>query len=82
MIFQGIITGILSVINFALSPLELLNWAFTTANLAPLKNFLGVIYYILPIAQLKPIIYFIISMFVFRIGISLVKTIFDIVPFV
>ena len=80
MIFQGIISGILNVVNWALSPLELLNWGFNTLNLAPLKNFLGVVYYILPISQLKPIIIFIITMFAFRIGIALIKTIWDLLP--
>lgn len=82
MIFQGIISGILNVVNWALSPLELLNWGFNTLNLAPLKNFLSVIYYILPIAQLKPIIIFIITMFVFRAVIALIRTIWEILPIV
>lgn len=81
MIFNGIIGGIFSVIDWCLSPLELLNWAFNTLNLAPLKEFLAVAYYIIPIAQLKPIIVFIVSMFVFRAVISLVKTFFSILPF-
>lgn len=74
--------GILNVVDWVLSPLELLNWGFTSINLAPLKNFLGVIYYILPIPQLKPIIIFVICMFGFRIGISLIKIIWDLLPIV
>lgn len=82
MVFQGFINVVLNIIDWALSPLNGLNWVFSNFDLSPLRNFLSVIYYILPIENILPIFVFIVSMFAFRIVISLVKTIWDILPMV
>lgn len=45
-----------------------------------LNSFLSIVYYILPFNKLMPIFVFVISITIFKISISLIKTIWDIFP--
>lgn len=80
MIIEALLNVVFGIVNVILSPIELLNWGFDLVLLSPLVNILKVIYYVLPIGKLSPIIIFIVSMFVFRAVISLIKTIWDLLP--
>lgn len=80
MIIDTILNCFFGIVNFILSPLEVLNWVFNTSVISFLSSVLRVIYYILPIQKLLPIITFIVAMFIFRSVISLIKTIWDLIP--
>lgn len=80
MIIEALLNVVVGIVNVILSPIELLNWGVDLVLLSPLVNILKVIYYVLPIGKLSPIIIFIVSMFVFRAVISLIKTIWDLLP--
>lgn len=52
----------------------------TSVYLQGLTNFLHVIYYVLPIKKLSPIIFCFISLMAFRIVVSIIKTIWNLIP--
>ena len=72
-IIVAIVIGIIGTVSFG--------WTLqTSVYLQGLTNFLHVIYYILPIKNLSPIIYCFIGLMTFRIVISIVKTIWNLLP--
>lgn len=44
------------------------------------KNFISFVFYILPVYGLKPIVFIIASIIMFRITVSLIKTLWDVLP--
>lgn len=52
----------------------------TSVYLQGLTNFLHVIYYVLPIGKLSPILICFVSLMAFRIVISIIKTIWSLIP--
>lgn len=82
MIFEALLNVVFGVVNAILTPVSVIGWGFDLALCSPLGDILKVIYYVLPIGKLSPIITFIISMFVFRAVIALIKTIWAVLPFV
>lgn len=73
-IFEGIV-------NILLLPLGVLNFAFDfVTSFTFVQQFIKVIAYLFPWSQLSPLITFIIGMFVFRAIVSLIKTIWDLLP--
>ena len=71
------------VLNIILLPLEVVNFGVDfVASIPVIGEFLQVIAYILPWSNLLPLIFLTVSLFVFRIGVSLVKTVLDVIPFV
>lgn len=72
-IIVAIVIGIVGTVSFG--------WTLNTSTyLQGLTNFLHVIYYILPIAKLSPIIYSFLGLMAFRIVVSLIKTIWNLLP--
>lgn len=72
-IIVAIVIGIIGTVSFG--------WTLNTSTyLQGLTNFLHVIYYIFPIAKLSPIIYSFLGLMAFRIVISLIKTIWNLLP--
>lgn len=71
-IIIAIVLAVVSTLGIAF------NFPFEYAEL--LLNFLSVVCYILPIKKLMPLLVVVISIAVFKIGISLLKTIWDIFP--
>lgn len=82
MIFDWIINFVFGVANLLLAPITTIGWAFSLVVASPLSSILAVIYYVLPISQLSPIIMCIVAIFVFRAVISLIKTIWQLLPVV
>lgn len=81
-----IINGILSVFNGLVSasllPLEALNLGIDFILSIPIvTQFLQIVAYVLPWANLVPLFFLIVSIFQFRIGLALIKTIFSFIPF-
>lgn len=80
MIIEALLNVLFGIVNIILSPISLLGWGFDLALTSPLGGILKVVYYVLPIGKLAPIITFIVSMFIFRAVIALIKTIWELIP--
>lgn len=69
----ALVIGVLGTVIF--------NWNLnTSAYLSGLTSFLSIIFYVLPMAQLSPILVCFVSLMFFRIIISLIKTIWELLP--
>lgn len=80
-VFRVVIIGVLITITVGIIGTVSFGWTLNTSEyLQGLTNFLHIIYYVLPIAKLRPIIYTFISIMVFRITVSLIKTIWSLIP--
>jgi len=83
MIVDMILLVLQGVLNILLLPLEVINVGVDfIASIPIIIEFLQIIAYILPWSNLLPLIFFTVALFFFRIGISLVKTVLDVIPFV
>lgn len=83
MIVDMILLVLQGVLNIILLPLEAVNIGVDLiASIPVISEFLQIIAYILPWANLLPLILFTVGLFVFRIAVSLVKTVLDVIPFV
>ncbi len=80
-IFKVVVWGAIIAIVVGLLGTVVFRWSLDTSPyLQGLTNFLHVIYYILPIAKLSPIIFIFIGTMVFRIIISIISTIWSLIP--
>jgi len=82
MIIEGVISVIFGLINLLLMPLDVVNFGFNVLTLEPVKQFIKMALYIIPFNELMPIFIFFASMMAFRIVVSLIKTIWDLLPIV
>lgn len=81
MISDGILFVFQGILNVLLLPLSALNVAIDFVGSIPVvTQFLQVIVYVLPWNNLKPLILFTISMFIFRAVLSLIKLIWHFIP--
>ena len=81
MIFDMILLVLQGVCNIVLAPLTVLNIGVNFIDKIPIiSDFISVISYILPWSALLPLITIIVSSFIFRIAVSLIKTIWDLLP--
>lgn len=72
-VIVSIVVGFVGIINFS--------WSLDTSPyLQGLASFLHVIYYIIPIGKLSPVIICFIGLMSFRIIISIVKTLWQLIP--
>ena len=72
-IIVAIVIGIIGTVSFG--------WTLNTSTyLQGLTSFLPIIYYVLPIKKLSPIIYCFLGLMTFRIIISIIKTIWNLLP--
>lgn len=71
------------VLNILLLPLTGINITINfLANIPVITQFLQIVAFILPWSNLLPLILLTFSLFVFRIAVSLVRTVIDVIPFV
>ena len=80
MITDALITLIYDAFMYFLGGYEPLQFNIDTTVFRTFSDFLAFIFYILPIDGLLPIVTIFISLMVFRIIISVVKTIWDLLP--
>ena len=81
MISDGILFVFQGILNVLLLPLSALNVAIDFVGSIPVvTQFLQVIVYVLPWNNLKPLILFTFSMFIFRAVLSLIKLIWHFIP--
>lgn len=80
-VFRVVIIGVIIAITVGIIGTVSFGWTLNTnVYLQGLTSFLHVIYYILPIGKLSPIIFCFIGIMVFRITVSLIKTIWSLIP--
>lgn len=81
MIIDLILSLLQGILKLLLSPLELINITLDfTSNFSFIGDFLSVIAYILPWNNILPIISIIVGIIIFRASISLIKTIWALIP--
>lgn len=80
MIIEAIFNMLFLPIEIILAPLTVLNFVVDSSIFAPILSFLNMATYLIPIKALMPIIWFSTSLMVFRIAISIIKTIWDVLP--
>ncbi len=77
-LFLSVIEG---TVNILLAPLTVLNFAIDfLSSIAVVSNFINVVAYLFPWKQLLPLFAFVFAMFIFRSVVSLIKTIWDLLP--
>lgn len=80
-VFRFIIIGVVIAITIGLIGTVSFGWTLNTSvYLQGLTDFLHIIYYVLPIAKLRPIIYCFIGLQAFRIVVSFIRTIWSLIP--
>ena len=80
-VFRVVVIGVIIAVTIGIIGTVSFGWSLNTSEyLQGLTSFLHVIYYVLPIAKLRPIIYTFIGMMIFRITVSLIKTIWSLIP--
>lgn len=74
---------IFGVVNLLLLPLEGINFVIDlVASIPVVTNFITCICYVLPWTNLIPIVIIIFALILFKSFIALIRTIWDIIPFV
>lgn len=80
-IFKVIMWAVVIAIGIGILGSAFFNWTLDTSPyLQGLTNFLHIIYFVLPIGKLSPIIFCFVGLMVFRIAVSLIKTIWSLIP--
>ena len=83
MIFNPLLNIINSLITILLLPLQAISISIDfISGISFLHSFFAVIYYLLPIDNILPLIFFVIVITIFKIVISLIKTIWELLPIV
>jgi len=83
MIFDVVLNAIGGLVNLLLMPLEIINITVDfISGIAPVMTFFKIVAYVLPWSNIMPLIGIIISIYILRIVISLIKTIWDLLPIV
>lgn len=82
MILESIFNFIFSIINILLLPFDGINLIINSEIFNTIIEYISVVTYVLPIQNFVPIIAFIISTMLLRIIISILKTLWDILPFI
>lgn len=83
MILDGILNILGFLFNALLSPLEIINIGIDVVSSIPIvTSFIQVVAYIFPFQNLLPIIIITIAILGFKIVISIIKTLWDLLPIV
>lgn len=81
MIVDVLLKIVTNVLNILLFPLQAIDIGINfLGNISIIKSFIGIVVYILPFNNLLPLIILTISIFTFRIIVSFIKTIWDLLP--
>ena len=82
MILDGILGLVLNLANWATEGLQDLSFTVSDGFYNVLNNFFSFLVWIFPWKELMPIVVFIIAMMAFRITVSIIKTIWNLLPIV
>ncbi len=79
--FRFIVIGIIVTVVIGIIGSVSFGWTLNTSPyLATLSTIFSIIIYILPIGKLSPIITILISMMVFRLTVSIIRAIWELIP--
>ena len=82
MLINAILLVLQGVLNVLLSPLTVINIGVDFISSIPIvSEFLGIIAYVLPWTNLLPLIAIIVSIFIFRIAVALIRSVKAVIPF-
>ena len=82
MILDGIFLVLQGVLNIILAPLTVLNISIDfISNIPVVFQFLQIVAYIIPWSNLLPIFVVVVAIFVFKIGLTLIKLLINFIPF-
>ena len=80
-VFKGVLIALVIALVLAVLGTVFFKWTLDTSPyLAGLASFLGLIYYVLPIQNLKPLLICFEGLMAFRIIISIIKVIWQLLP--
>lgn len=80
-VFRILIIGVIVAITIGALGVVSFSWNLQTSSyLQGLTSFLHVIYYVIPIGKLSPIIFCYVALMGFRITVSIIKTIWQLIP--
>lgn len=80
-VFRVLVIGVVIAIVIGIFGTVAFSWTLDTSPyLSGLANFLRVVYYVLPIGKLSPILFCFVSLMLFRIIVSIVKTLWSLIP--
>ena len=80
-LFKIFIIGVIVAISIGFIGTVVFSWTLDTSSyLKGLTSFLSVIFYVLPIDHLSPLIFCFLALMSFRIAISIIKTIWNLLP--
>ena len=83
MIFDAVLNVVFLIFKIILSPIDVINFAVDFVSSVPVvAGFINVIAYLLPWKNLIPIFTFVIGITIFKITISIIKTLWDLLPIV
>lgn len=82
MVVDVIINGIFGILNVLLLPLDVINFGVDLITIEPVMQFFRMAVFLIPVQELMPIFLFFVSMMGFRIVVSIIKTIWDLLPIV
>lgn len=81
MILDAILLLIQGIVNVLLAPLELVNIGVDlVASIPVIGDFLNVVFYVLPMDNLMPLIMLNVALFSFRVVISFIQTLWNLIP--
>lgn len=80
-VFRFVVMGIVISIVIGIFGTVAFSWTLDTSPyLSGLANFLHIVYYVIPIAKLSPILTCFVALMLFRIVVSIIRTLWDIMP--
>lgn len=80
MVVEGLLSVVFGFVNILLLPLNVIDIGLDILTLEPVIQFINMAMYLIPFKDLLPIFIFFVSMMSFRIIVSLIKTIWDLLP--
>lgn len=80
MITDAIVNIVYTIVNVLLAPVSLSNFVMVAFDYEPIKQWVAMACYIIPIGQLMPLVAIFISLMLFRIAVTIIKTIWDLLP--
>jgi len=80
MIVEGVLSVVFGLLNVLLLPLQVVDFGLSILTLEPVMQFINMALYVIPFKALMPIFVFFVSMMLFRIVVSLIKTLWDLLP--
>lgn len=80
MLTEVALSGVFELVNGLLSLLPDLEWTMDTTILVTVVQFLQVIFYIVPVGTVVQILFIQLTLQTFRITVSLIKTIWQLIP--